>query len=236
MLVRSKVLSLIYRICSFLLGLSALIVACMHDGAPSLLYFGVLLTLFSLVLLLIEIILNIRNLASTKFAKQSTVYGQILFVCICLELSLIFVHPICFGFSTLSYPNANYFDLGRLPTLLLLYMFFPLSLFFDWFLFSSKGNCHWHWLLYLAFPPIVYFVYSEIDAAIRNTVSTATPIFDPNTFLNQGFMGAGGGWVGVIVSSITVLAVILTIGTLFIILSSYLGGKFKTKKDSSLDL
>lgn len=241
MIVRNRILAFVYRLLATLVAILSLFICFENDAINSVpwnsaRYFGTLVTIFSAIIFLLESIVAGKGLKKANKNTYPAIFGQLLFVMVALEVGLALSHPLYFAYLNIGNPHAAYFPSDRKLNQILMYIVLPLISFLDWLIFSEKGNWKYHWLVYLGSIPFFYAMYSFINHYVRTTTTFATMIFDNSTFLNQGFLSLWNGWLGVIVSSMSILLVYLLIGYFLVFLSAVLGGKYlaKPKKKPSL--
>lgn len=234
MVIRNKVFAFIYRLALSCIGILSLVLIFLADSINkldmnSLRYFGTITTLFTTVVIIMETIPNFFILWK-KGKKIFQVYGQLLFAAVTLEIALLFAHPIYFAFVNGYNHDAILFTVDRFWPQFLVYLLFPVLTFFDWLLFSEKGNWKWHWVIYLMAIPLFYTAFSFLNHYVRTSTTFATLIFDPNTFINYKFLGSLNGWAGVIISSLTLLLTYIATTFLLIFLSFLVTGKYTRKR------
>lgn len=234
MVIRNKIFATIYRLALSCIGVLSLVLIFQVDSVDkldtnSLRYFGTLATIYTTVIIILETLPSLFSLWN-RHKGVFQVYGQLLFVAVTLEVSLLITHPVYFAFVNGYNANASFFMPDRFLAQFLLYLLFPLLTFFDWLLFSEKGNWKWHWVIYFIAIPFFYTLFSFLNHYIRTSTTFAALIFDPNTFLNYPFLGDFGGWIGVFFSSLTMLVIYIGLAFLLIFLSFLVSGKYARKK------
>lgn len=235
MVIRNRLLAFIYRLLASIIGILGLVFVFQVDkidqlNANPLRYFGTLTTLYTVCVLLIETIISLLGLRKKAKKGVPQTFGQILFVSIALEMSLLMGHPLYYLFIHCFNVSQAYFAYDRLWAQLFMYVLIPLVSFFDWLLFSEKGNWKWHWVIYFITIPLFYTVFSFLNHYIRTSTTFATLIFDPNTFLNYPLLGELDGWAGVLISSSLMFALYVGVAFFMIFLSFFAGGKYAKKR------
>ncbi len=230
MVIRNRIISLIYRIIAAIIGIFTIIFIFYSDSANSFSwnpfrFLGTTITTFSTIVLILEVLINGISFRSSS-KRIFGIYGQMLYVAVGLETALALTQPVFYLFINGGNISVPYFSADRIFTQLSLYIIFPFVVFFDWLLFSEKGNWKYHWIIYLLSIPLFYTAFSVLNHYIRTSTTFATAIFDNNTFLNYAILGGLNGWVGVIIASMTTLAIYIAIGMGFVFLSNLLSGKY----------
>ena len=230
MVIRNQIASLIYRILLLGLGIATLTILGIQDSVVSPLNtfrnYASILTLLSTILVLIEIIVNSISLGKGVHRMASGVYPAITFICLSLELGLMFGHALYCSFT-----NMSFFGIGLdLAYPLLSIVLFPLAYFADWLFFGEKGTVKKFHLISVTSLPLLYYLFSYLNHLIRGeTFSYATAVFDPKTFANNALLSGNNGWNGVATACISLLAIYITTGALLLLLSSFLAGKLSHK-------
>lgn len=240
MIIRNKILSFAYRLLATSVGILGLILIFQCDTIDGLYwnplrYFPNIVTVYGVFVLGIETILSFFWVINSKRKGMPQTFGQMLFVAVGLEMAVLLGHPLYFAFINGFNPNAVYFATDRLWAQLILYVFFPAMTLLDWLLFSEKGNWKWHWTIYYISVPVYYTAFSFINHYVRTSTTFATLIFDPNSFLNYPFLGELDGWIGVFLSSFSLLILYLGISFFLIFLSFLLSGKYLSKRRISIE-
>ncbi len=230
MVIRNQVASLIYRILLLALGTATLAILGIQDSVISpfntFRNYTSLLTLCSTILVLIEVIVNAISLKQGIHRMAAGVYPAITFVCLSLELGLMFGHSLyCF------FTNASFFGTQMdLAYTLLSIVLFPIAYFFDWLCFGEKGTVKKLHLISVTSLPILYYLFSYLNHLIRGEAySYATAVFDPKTFANNAILNGNDGWNGVVTACFSLLTIYVLSATLLLLLSSLLAGKIAHK-------
>ncbi|MDD5885187.1 MAG: hypothetical protein PUC66_03980 [Erysipelotrichaceae bacterium] len=234
MVIRNRYFRFFYRLVAVVIAIAALVFVFHFDAVNSvgwnaIRYPGTLITAFSLVVLLSELFLSLRSLRKSENANPPVVFGQMLFLSVSFELCLLLTHPLYFWFVSFHDGGATYFSNERLLTQILLYLLFPVLVFLDWLFFSEKGDWKWHWLIYFFAVPLYYALFSYLRHYVRTSTTFAVLLFDPSTFWNAPVLGLWGGWLGVVLSSLTIYLLYLAIAVALIFLSFLLAGKYRRK-------
>ncbi len=230
MVIRNRVLALIYRLIGAGVGIIALCFIFISDSPHAfslnpMRFIGMEITMYSTLVLLIEAIITaIFFRANTK--KYVGIYGQMLYVAVGLEMALALSHPLTYLLVNGGNISVAYFSTDRIMGQVLSYIIFPVIVFFDWLLFSEKGNWKYRWIIYLISIPLFYTVFSVLNHFIRTTTTFAAIFFDQNTFANYFILGELNGWVGVIISSMTILSTYILSGIALVFFSYLLSGKY----------
>ncbi len=241
MVIRNRTLAFIYHSLGTILGIVTLVFIVNTYTVNSQFwnpfrYFGSWVSAYTSFVFLAESILCGFALKNRKHRKSNPqVFGQMLYLATCLEIVIAFARPICYLFINGGNIAAPYFSKDQTVTNVLTYIALPATTFFDWFLFSEKGNWKWHWIIYLIALPAMYLAFSILNRGIRQATTFATMIFDNNTYLNYAILGERDGWVGVVISSCTILILFVSVGIFMVFLSYLLSGKY-AKKPTSSDL
>ncbi len=230
MVIRNRILALLYRILGVVVGIAAIVFIFYSDSANSfswnpLRFLGTTISAFSLFVLILEILITLISFRSNG-KKYFGIYGQMLYVAVGLEIALALSHPIMYLFVNGGNLSVPYFSMDRIMTQLTVYIIFPIVVFFDWLLFSEKGNWKQHWIIYLISIPLFYTAFAILNHYIRTSTTFAATIFDNNSFINYAVLGNLNGWVGVIISSLTVLGVYVLSGVGIVFFSDLLSGKY----------
>ncbi|HBE98536.1 MAG TPA: hypothetical protein DDW18_00560 [Firmicutes bacterium] len=238
MVIRNRILNFIYRFLSLAVGVFTLICVFNADSIDSFgwnawRYFGTWVTTYGVFVLFIETFLSFFWLLHKNKRVIHQIYGQLLFVSLALEVALALTRPVSYLFIHGGNVLTPYFSNDRLLTQLLTYVFFPILVFGDWFLFSEKGNWKWHWVIYLIAIPCFYGAFSILNHYIRTSTTFACLCFDNNTFLNFAILGEWNGWVGVILSIGTLLLLYISVSFFMVFLSYSLSGKYARRTISS---
>lgn len=240
MVIRNRILSFLYRLIATAVGILGLILIFECDTIDGLYwnplrYFPNLVTIFGVIVLLTETILSFFWVINKNKKGLPQTFGQMLFLALALEMAILLGHPLYFCFINGFNSSAAYFAYDRLWAQLILYVIFPILTLFDWLLFSEKGNWKWHWTIYFVSVPLYYTGFSLINHYVRTSTTFATLIFDHVSFLNYPFLGIADGWVGVFVSSFSLLLLYLAIAYLLIFFSFLLSGKYSSKRRISIE-
>lgn len=238
MVIRNRILNFIYRFLALAVGI--FILACIFNsdsidsiGWNAWRYFGTWVTSYGVFVLFLETFLSFFWLLHKSKRRIPQIYGQLLFVALALEVGLALSRPISYLFINGGNVLTPYFSNDRLLTQLLTYIFFPILVFGDWFLFSEKGNWKWHWVIYLIAVPSFYAVFSLLNHYIRTSTTFASLLFDNNTFLNFAVLGEWDGWVGVILSVGALFLLYVSVSFFMVFLSYLLSGKYARRTISS---
>lgn len=231
MVIRNQIASLIYRIFLLGLGIATLTVLGIQDSVVSPLNtfrnYASVLTLCSTILVLIEVIVNAISLKKGVHRMAAGVYPAITFVCLSLELGLMFGHALYCSFA-----NTSFFGIGMdLAYPLLSIILFPIAYFFDWLCFGEKGTVKKFHLISVTSLPILYYLFSYLNHLIRgDTFSYATAVFDPKTFANNTILNGNNGWNGVVTACFSLLGIYVLTAAILLFLSSLLAGKIAHKR------
>lgn len=234
MVIRNRYFRFIYRLLAVILAIIALTFVFLSDAVNSIgwnafRYPGTIITMYATFVLLSELFLSLKGLRKSKNANPPMVFGQLLFISVSLEMSLLLTHPLYVWFISFHDVGATYFTNERLITELLLYIILPVLCFLDWLFFSEKGNWKWHWIIYFMAIPFYYAVFSYLRHYVRTSTTFAILTFDPATFWNVPFLEIWGGWLGVILSSLTLYLLYLLIAASLVFLSFLFSGKYRRK-------
>ena len=158
MVIRNRILNFIYRFLALAVGIFTLACIFNSDSIDSIgwnawRYFGTWVTSYGVFVLFLETFLSFFWLLHKSKRGIPQIYGQLLFVALALEVGLALSRPISYLFITGGNILTPYFSNDRLLTQLLTYIFFPVLVFGDWFLFSEKGYWNWLWVIYLIAVP-----------------------------------------------------------------------------------
>lgn len=223
MVIRNQILSLLYRVTLLALGIGSLAVLVLDAGVSSLLRYESVLTFFSSLLVLIEIIVNCISLKDGIRRMASGVYPAITFLALSLELGLMIGHPLYTFFADIPYfEDGLGFAAIFLPLIL-----FPILYFLDWLLFGEKGTVKPFHLISLSAFPLLYYLSSVLNHLIKGEEAKyATLVFDPMTFLSNPnlslVMTENEGWNGVAVACFSLLLIDVGCGLLLLITSHFL--------------
>lgn len=230
MVITNRVLALIYRLIGVVIGILTVVCVFFSDSpyafsSNPMRFIGTWITLFSTLVLFVEAIITGIFLRANR-KKYVGIYGQMLFVAVGLEIALAFAHPVSYLFINAGDMSVAYFSMDRIMTQILLYIIFPVYVFFDWFFFSEKGNWKYRWIIYLLSIPLFYTTFSVLNHYIRTSTTFAATIFDANTYLNYDILGLANGWVGVILASLTIFSIYVLSGLSIIFLSYLFSGRY----------
>ncbi len=236
MVIRNRILALIYRLIGTIIGIVSLVFVFASDSPHAfslnpMRFIGTEITMFSTIVLIIEAIITGISFRATQ-KKYFGIYGQVLYLAVGLEMALALSRPLSYLFINGGNINVPYFLADRLLTQIFIYIVFPIFVFFDWILFSEKGNWKYRWIIYLISIPLFYTVFAILNHYIRTSTTFATTIFDANTFLNYHILGECNGWVGVILSSLTIFGVYVLSGLTIVFLSYLFSGKYHRSTNS----
>lgn len=233
MVIRDRLLALIYRIFGFGFGMTTLwlnISANATDGFWSgFSSYSTIITLFGTIVFFTEIITNLIGIKKARNTLAPGIFPFIFHATLALEVSLAATHPFYCHFV-----SAAYFDLIKLPYVLLTYMFFPLVMLLDWILFGEKGTVRWSYGMFPLFIPVFYYLFSLMEYLVMGSTSFSIKTFDPETFLvatnlPETFKG-GNGWAGVFLSCVILLGLNVVVDFLIIFINDLFVGKYFRKK------
>lgn len=193
MSVNNRIISLMYRLGAFGLGMGALI----YDfgilngtfKVVNLLYFTIISNLFCMGLFLALIISTIRDIINDGIYGTTSISphikGEIL-ISILLTMSVYHFILIPYALKINPYQNLKIVDI-------VFHYFIPILTLFDWLLFDKKRYFKWYDPLIWVIGPYLYvafvFLQSGIDIAVRTNANMSSYIY---AFLDIGLLGVPG--------------------------------------------
>ena len=231
MLIRNRIISLIYRIVELGLGLYTLVLLFLADRTDanafqSLVYFGNECMFITVIIVFLEVIFNAIDLARNgKDGVAAYVYMPLTLAVLAYLLSDALVYNI-------SAPLLGGYATGEeLFVVLLAHIVMPLVFLLDYLLFMEKGTVHLKHVLFSWCYPIVYFALIMSAHYIFQNNIYPYPFLNDKNFQNASDVVLSGnkGWNGVLMATASLLIGMLLLSFLFVFLNNLLAGKYKKR-------
>ncbi len=233
MLIRNRLISLIYRIIELGLGifsLIALVIADKTESSPikSFAYFGAQCLLFTTVIVLLEVIFNAIDLARNGARGiAASVYMPLTLAVLTFLLVDALIYNIGAPFL------GGYADGEALVSALCAHIFLPIVFFLDYLLFSEKGTVRWSHALYWMIYPLCYFLIVLSAHYFWNNTFYPYPFLNHERFINDPsspeFMSGNLGWNGVLIVLGSITVGFLLVSFLVIFLNNVFAGKYRKR-------
>ena len=229
MVIRDRLIALIYRIVALIIGISTLAVQ-INTNAVNNFWAGfgnyaTIVTLFGSIIILSEIIANAIGMKEKRNTIAPGVVPFLFHGALTLLVSLAVAHPFYCYFVGVDYMKADTFVYS-----LLSFIIFPGVILLDWILFGEKGTVKWSYGMFPLFFPIFYFLFSLMRKLLVSGSTYSTLVFDPNTFLMSAHLpdafSAGNGWAGVFISILSLFAVIVFIDFALILINNLFAQRY----------
>ncbi len=232
MLIRNRVISLIYRtlelaLCIF--TLTVLVIADKTETSPieSFSYYGAQCLLFTSIIVLLEVIFNIVDLIKNgKNGIAAYVYMPLTLAVLTFLLVDALIYNISAPFL------GGYADGEALTSALCAHIFLPIVFFFDYFLFSEKGTVRWSHALYWMIYPLSYLIIIISAHYFWNNTFYPYPFLNHERFIDPSspeILSGNFGWNGVLIVLGAITLGFLLISFLVIFLNNVLAGKYKKR-------
>ena len=208
MCIKKRLVSAIYRICAFLVGLYAIVydfgILNVRFKAINLFYFTIISNLFCVGLFLALSISTVKDiLKEGKYGTTSVsphIKGEIL-ICILLTMSVYHFILIPYALKLNPYQSLKFTDI-------ILHYCIPVLTLFDWLLFDEKKGFKWYDPMIWVIGPYLYvifvFIQSGFDIAERVNAHIGNYIY---AFLDVRLLGNGA--VALNIVSLTVIFVLV---------------------------
>ena len=229
MVIRDRLIALVYRIVIFGLGLWTVVVQFATNAVNN--FWGgfgnyaTIVTIFALVIILAEIIANAIGMKEKRNTIAPGVVPFLFHGALVLLASLAVTHPFYCYFSMIDYMKADTFLYSFLS-----FIAFPLAIVLDWILFGEKGTVKWSYGMFPLFIPIFYFLFSLMRKLLVSGSTYSTLVFDPNTFLMSAQLpdafSAGNGWAGVFISVLSLFAIIVFVDFALIFINNLFAKRY----------
>lgn len=232
MLIRNRLISLIYRCIELGLGvfaLIALVIADKTEASPieSFIYFGAQCLLFTVGIVLFEVIINAIDLA------KHGMKGIAAYVYMPLTLSVLVFLTVDAVIYNIGAPFLGGYGEGEgLVSVILNHIIMPIVFLFDYLLFSEKGTVKWRHALYWMIYPLVYFAIIVSVHYFFNKNFYPYPFLNHERFIeasNPEILSGNYGWNGVIVILSSIIVGFLFASFLVIFLNNALAMKYKKR-------
>lgn len=230
MLIRNRLIALLYRILELGLIVYALVILILGDktdtsGGQNLLYFGTECVLFTLVIVTLEVIFNAVDLAKNgSNGIAAYVYMPLTLAVLTFLLADALIYNISAPFL------GGYASGEGLVNVILVHIILPIVFLFDYLLFLEKGTVYWRHALYWAIYPVFYF------AIIMSAHYIFQDNFYPYPFLNNEkyqdsveILSMNVGWNGVIIVLCSILLGFIAMSFLIIFINNVLALKYKRR-------
>lgn len=232
MLIRNRLVALIYRVLELGLGIYALIVLVMADkteASPmqSFVYFGTECLFFMVVIVALEVIFNAIDLA------KNGINGIAAYVYMPLTLAVMtFLIVDALSYNISAPFMGGYAEGEALQGVLLAHVFVPLAFLTDYLLFLEKGTVRWRHALYWLIYPVSYFALIMSAHYIYKNDFYPYPFLNHERFAsadNPEILSGNVGWNGVIIVLASILAGFICVSFLVIFLNNILAGKYRRR-------
>lgn len=229
MVIRDRLIALIYRIVILALGIWTLVVQLTTNAVNNFwMGFGSyasIVTLFGCIIILSEIIANAIGMKEKRTTIAPGVVPFLFHGALTLLVSLAAIHPFyCY------FVGVEYMKMDTLLYSLLSFIFFPLAILLDWILFGEKGTVKWSYSMFPLFWPIFYFLFSLMRKFLISGSTYSTLVFDPNTFIMSNYLpdafSAGNGWAGVFISIFSIFAIIVFVDFALIFINNLFAKRY----------
>ena len=229
MVIRDRLIALIYRIVILALGVWTLTVQLTTNAVNNFWVgfgnYASIVTLFGCIIILSEIIANAIGMKEKRTTIAPGVVPFLFHGALTLLVSLAVIHPFyCY------FVGVNYMKADTLLYSLLSFVFFPLAILLDWILFGEKGTVKWSYGMFPLFVPIFYYLFSLMRKLLVSGSTYSTLVFDPNTFIMSNHLpeafSAGNGWAGVFISILSIFAVITFVDFALILINNLLARRY----------
>ena len=229
MVIRDRLIALIYRIVILALGVWTLTVQLTTNAVNNFWVgfgnYASIVTLFGCVIILSEIIANAIGMREKRNTIAPGVVSFLFHGALVLLVSLAAIHPFYCYFVGADYMKADTFLYS-----LLSFILFPLAILLDWILFGEKGTVKWSYGMFPLFVPIFYYLFSLMRKLLVSGSTYSTLIFDSNTFIMSNYLpeafSAGNGWAGVFISIFSIFAVITFVDYALILINNLLARRY----------
>ena len=229
MVIRDRLIALIYRIVILGLGLWTLAVQlgtnAINNFWAGFGNYATIVTLFGVIIILSEVIANAVGMKEKRNTVAPGVVPFFFHGALVLLASLMVTHPFYCYFA-----GVDYMKVDTLLYSLLSFIAFPFAIFLDWILFGEKGTVKWSYGMFPLFIPIFFFLFSLMRKLLVSGSTYSTLVFDPNTFIMSSYLpdafAAGNGWAGVFISILTLFGIIVLVDFAFILINNLLARRY----------
>lgn len=226
MVIRNRLLSLIYRAIESGLAIFTLVITFQSPlkNSRPFAYFSTEVTVFACIVFLLAFIFNLIDLIRHGISGIAAyVYMPITLATIVYLLtngiSYWILFPLIHG-----EPWAEGMGLATVMTSAVL----PLLALLGWLLFDEKGTVKWRHGFYYVVYPFFYCIYSELAHYIFQDDFFAYAFMRPDFYFFQPeILSGNGGNNGVIISTVLFLLAFEAVSFLLIFLSNLLAGKYR---------
>lgn len=231
MLIRNRLIALLYRVGELALAIYAFTILVTGSeisvgGPQSLLYFGTQCVLFTMVIVLLEVIFNSIDLAKNGInGIAAYVYMPATLAVLTFVLSNALIYNI-------SAPFLKGYAYGgvSLLNIVLVYVILPVVFLFDYLLFLEKGTVRWRHALYWAIYPVFYFAFIMSAHYIFQDDLSPYPFLNNERYIDLGeVLIEEVGWNNRVIVSVSILVGIVGISFFIIFLNNLLALKYKRR-------
>ncbi|MBR4274804.1 MAG: hypothetical protein IKQ34_02205 [Bacilli bacterium] len=229
MVIRDRLIALIYHIVALIIGIATLAIQ-LNTNVPNNFWAGfgnyaTIVTLFSSIIILSEIIANAIGMREKRNTIAPGVVPFLFHGALALSVSLAVIHPFYCYFVGVNYMKPDTFVYS-----LLSFIVFPAIVLLDWILFGEKGTVKWSYGMFPLFFPIFYFLFSVMRKNLVSGSTYSTLVFDQNTFLMSKHLpdvfSAGNGWAGVFISILSLFAIIVLVDFALILINNLFAKRY----------
>lgn len=231
MLIRNRIISLIYRIVELGLGLYTLVLLFLANKAEanvfqSLVYFGNECIFITVAIVFLEVVFNsIDLIRQGKNGVAAYVYMPLTLAVLAYLLSDVLVYNVSASLL------GGYVTGEELLGVILAHIVMPVVFLFDYLLFMEKGTVHFKHALFSWCYPIAYFALIMSAHYLFQNSIYPYPFLNDKNFQQAGDVVLSGnkGWNGTLIATASLLVGMLLFSFLLIFLNNLLAGKYKRR-------
>lgn len=228
MIIRNRLLSLLYRIVVLGFGIASvimLLICYQTYGTWMLGRFDILITVYTALLALTEVIINSIDLRKGIKGQPAGVHAPLLLAAVIYEVSDVIIYAVSRNFVSMPYLIE-----GSEVMTIFVHIILPALLLLDWMLFGEKGTVKWSHSLMILFFPILYsgFMFMVQTISENSSMSlmyVSAIIFQQGTSYPE-WMKEANGMAGVAVILGVDFAVFIVVTYLSIFFSNLMAGKY----------
>lgn len=231
MVIQNRLMSLIYRSITFGIAVAALVMLCYcyrTFGTWELVRFDILITTFTIVVLVIEIIVNSIDLKNGIRGKIAPIWPPLMAAMVIYEASDIFIFAI-----SRAILHADYLILESEVMTIFAHLLLPILVILDWLLFAEKGTVKWSQSYMILFFPIFYSGAILILETIQQSNALSLMYVSALNFVQGSsspeWMTQASGLAGVAFVTGICFVVFIVITVLFIFFNDLIAGKYRHK-------